>query len=234
MQLKDLLGISLISIFIFPVLLLGVMIMTGVVHLEFGDAKEKEKLRESLIAAEATQQDESEAKQLKAYKALTAKEAVLTTQEAEVARETERLENLKLEMSREKEEILGHRRRIEELVLQNTNLQDKQILGLAEVYGAMKPDDAAPILLSLKDSLVVRILKKIPEARSTSKLMAAIAGLDVRRAAHITEMMGRGPGGSMQSPPPRPNNPPSEGATPASSNPGDSEKTKAPQAKAKA
>ncbi len=191
MQLKDLIGISLISIFAFPLLLLGIMIMSGVVHLEIGDAKEKVRLREALIAAEATKQEESEAKQLKAYKALTAKEAEVNAHEATVAREAERLENLKLELAREKDEILKHRQRIEQLVLRDGNLQEKQITGLAEVYGAMKPDDAAPILLSLKDSLVVRILKKVPDARSTSKLMAAIASLDVRRAAKITEMMGR-------------------------------------------
>jgi flagellar motility protein MotE (MotC chaperone) len=191
MQLKDIIGLSLISIFVFPLLLLGVLVMSGVVHLEMGDPQEKVRLREALIAAEATKQDEAEAKQLKAYKALSVKEGELSAQEAELAREGERLENLKLELMREKDEILKHRQRIEELVLQNTDLQDKQILGLAEVYGAMKPDEAAPILLSLKDSLVVRILKKIPESRSTSKLLAAMAALDVRRAARITELMGR-------------------------------------------
>jgi flagellar motility protein MotE (MotC chaperone) len=197
MQLKDIIGLSLISIFVFPLLLLGVLIMSGVVHLEMGDPQEKVRLREALIAAEATKQDDAEAKQLKAYKALSVKEGELGAQEAELAREGERLENLKLELMREKDEILKHRQRIEELVLQNTDLQDKQILGLAEVYGSMKPDEAAPILLSLKDSLVVRILKKIPESRSTSKLLAAMAALDVRRAARITELMGRaGRGGS--------------------------------------
>lgn len=191
MQFKDILGISLISIFVFPVLLLAMMLMTGVVHMEFGDPKDKIKLREALIEAEATNQEEAEAKQLKAYKALVAKESDLNQQESALAREAERVENLKMEMARDKEEILEHRRRIEELVLQSTQLQDKQIIGLAEVYGAMKADDAAPILLSLKDSLVVRILKKIPEARSTSKLLAAMASLDVRRAARITELMGK-------------------------------------------
>lgn len=196
MQLKEIIGISLISIFAFPLILLAVLIMSGVVHLEMGDPKEKIRLREALIAAEATKQDESEAKQLKAYKALHAKESELDALEANLAREEERLENLKLELTREKDEILKHRQRIEELVLQSTDLQDKQILGLAEVYGAMKPDEAAPILLSLKDSLVVRILKKIPEPRSTSKLLAAMAALDVRRAARITEAMGRGKTGA--------------------------------------
>jgi len=204
MQLKDILGISLISIFVFPVLLIGVMLMMGLVHLEIGGSQDKERLRESLIAAEATHQEDAEAKQLKAYKALASKEVAIDARESELSRESERLENLKLEMAREKDAILKHRSRIEQLVLQDVKLQDKQIAALAEVYGAMKPDEAAPILLSLKDSLVVRILKKIPETRSTSKLLAALAALDVRRAANITEMMGKGNTGVTAEPKAKP------------------------------
>jgi flagellar motility protein MotE (MotC chaperone) len=117
----------------------------------------------------------------------------LEVRETSSRREIERLENLKMETIREKEEILRHRRRIEELVAQSGELQDKQIVALAEVYGSMRPEEAAPILLSLKDALVVRILKKIPEARSASKLIAALGSLDLRRAARITELMGKAP-----------------------------------------
>ena len=72
----------------------------------------------------------------------------------------------------------------------NSELQDKQIASLAEVYGGMRPEEAAPILLSLDDGMVVRIMRKIPETRSTSKLMAALAALDVKRAARITRHLG--------------------------------------------
>jgi hypothetical protein len=38
--------------------------------------------------------------------------------------------------------------------------------------------------------MVVRIMKKIPEARSASKLMASMAALNVKRAAGITMLLG--------------------------------------------
>jgi flagellar motility protein MotE (MotC chaperone) len=190
MKLKDLLGISLVSIFLFPVILIGIMLAAGVVHLEFGDGKDKDRIKTVYAGEEQARQDEAESKQLKAYKALETKEKELRDKEAEVNVEIERLENLKLETVAAKEQIAEHRRKIEELVGKSTEIQDKQIASLAEVYGGMRPEEAAPILLSLENSMVVRILKKIPETRATSKLMAALAALSVKRAAEITVLLG--------------------------------------------
>jgi flagellar motility protein MotE (MotC chaperone) len=190
MKLKDLIGISLVSIFLFPIILIGIMLAAGVVHIEFGDGKDKERLKPVYTGEDQAKQEEAEAKQLKAYKALELKEQEIKDKEAEVNRETERLENLKLETMQTKDEIAEHRRKIEELVGKSAEIQDKQIASLAEVYGGMRPDEAAPILLSLDDAMVVRIMKKIPETRATSKLMAALAALDVKRAARITTLLG--------------------------------------------
>ena len=190
MKLKDLLGISLVSIFLFPVILIGIMLAAGVVHLEFGNGKDKDRLKTAYTGEDQAKQDESEAKQLKAYKALELKQKEVDAKEADVNRETERLENLKLETVKAKDEIAEHRRKIEELVGKSQEVQDKQLASLAEVYGGMRPDEAAPILLSLEDPMVVRIMKKIPETRATSKLMAALAALNVKRAAHITLLLG--------------------------------------------
>ena len=190
MKLKDLLGISLVSVFLFPVLLIGIMLAAGVVHLEAGDGKDKERLKPVFTGEDQAKQEEAEAKQLAAFKALELKEKEVKEREAEVNRETERLENLKLETMQAKEQIAEDRRKIEEAVGKSADAQDKQIAALAEVYGGMRPDEAAPILLSLDNAMVVRIMKKIPETRSTSKLMAALAALDVKRAAAITKLMG--------------------------------------------
>jgi flagellar motility protein MotE (MotC chaperone) len=193
MKLKDLLGISLVSVFLFPVVLIGIMLAVGVVHLETGDGKDKERLKPVFTGEDKAKQEEAESKQLKAYKALEQKEKELREREAEVNRETERLENLKLETVQAKDQIAEERRRIEAAVGKSSEAQDKQIASLAEVYGGMRPDEAAPILLSLDNAMVVRIMKKIPETRATSKLMAALAALDVKRAAVITNLLGGKP-----------------------------------------
>lgn len=190
MKLKDLLGISLVSVFLFPVLLIGIMLAAGVVHLETGDGKDKERLKPVYTGEDQAKQEEAEAKQLKAFKALEQKEKDLKDHEAEMNRETERLENLKLELAQAKDQIIAERRKIEEDVSKNADAQEKQMKALAEVYGGMRPDEAAPILLSLDNAMVVRIMKRIPEARATSKLLAALAALDVKRAAAITTLMG--------------------------------------------
>lgn len=190
MKLKDLLGISLVSIFLFPIVLVGIMLAAGVVHLEFGDGKDKDRIKHAFSGDEQARQEESETKQLKSFKALETKEKELRDREADVNVEIERLENLKLETLKAKDEIAEHRRKIEEMVGKSADIQDKQIASLAEVYGGMRPDEAAPILLSLDNAMVVRIMKKIPETRSTSKLLAALAALNVKRAAQITTLLG--------------------------------------------
>lgn len=193
MKLKDLIGISLVSIFLFPVILIAIMLAAGVVHIEFGDGKDKERLKTAYTGVDQAKQEEAEARQLKSFKALQLKERELKDKESEINRGIERLENLKLETAAAKDEIAAHRRRIEEMAGKSEALQDKQIAALAEVYGAMRPDEAAPILLSLDNAIVVRILRKIPETRATSKLLASIAALDVKRAAQITTLLGGKP-----------------------------------------
>lgn len=190
MKLKDLIGISLVSLFLFPVVLIGIMLAAGVVHLEYGDGKDKERLKETFTASEALQQTEAEEKHLKAFKAAELKEKEIEVRQAELSRDLERLETLRTEAASEKEEIARERARIEELVGKHSEVADKQIASLAEVYGGMRPEEAAPILLSLDDAMVVRIIRKIPETRSTSKLMAALAALDVKRAARLTSLLG--------------------------------------------
>lgn len=190
MKLKDLIGISLASIFLFPLVLIGIMLAAGVVHIEFGNGKDKERLKETFTASDKLQQSQAEERHLKAFKAAELKEAGIKARQEELNRDIERLEALRLETSKAKEEIAEERRRIEDLVGRNSEVQDKQIASLAEVYGGMRPEEAAPILLSLDDAMVVRILRKIPESRSTSKLMAALAALDVKRAARLTAILG--------------------------------------------
>lgn len=190
MKLKDLIGISLVSLFLFPVVLIGIMLAAGVAHIEFGDGKDKERLKDSYTASEFMQQSQAEEKHLKAFKAAELKEKEIAGKQEELARETERLEALRLELDASRQEIQSERKKIEELVGKNSEVADKQIAALAEVYGGMRPEEAAPILLSLDDAMVVRILRKIPETRATSKLMAALAALDVKRAARLTALLG--------------------------------------------
>jgi flagellar motility protein MotE (MotC chaperone) len=107
-----------------------------------------------------------------------------------VIAEIERLESLKIENTNLKNEIEAQRARIEALVGENRELSDKRIDALAQVYGSMKPIEAAPILLSLTEDQIAKIITKIPENRSKAKIMAAIGAMDRDRAAIITKILG--------------------------------------------
>jgi len=61
---------------------------------------------------------------------------------------------------------------------------------LAQVYAAMKPVEAAPILMNLDDNSIARIMKKIPDTRTQGKLLAAIGALNSKRAASVTKILG--------------------------------------------
>ena len=89
-----------------------------------------------------------------------------------------------------KKEIESERKKIEALVGENRELSDEKLNALAQVYGSMKPIEAAPILLSLEDGTIAKIMEKIPEVRSKAKIMAAMGAMDNARAAVITKLLG--------------------------------------------
>ena len=97
---------------------------------------------------------------------------------------------MKLENAKTLEQIQNDRQHIDQMVEQSKSLSDEKIEELAQVYGAMKPVEAAPILMNLQDSAVARIVKKVPETRQQAKLLAAIGSLDTKRAAEVTRILG--------------------------------------------
>ena len=130
---------------------------------------------------------------MKTYEAIMRKDEELSLKQAEINREIERLENLKVENTEIKEAIVKNRKKIEKLIVESDELQKKRMRALAEVYGSMRPEEAAPILLTLSDKMVADIMMLIPEVRSQSKLMGALGAMDVKRAARISQLMGKVP-----------------------------------------
>jgi len=190
MRFKDLIGIALLSVVLFPITLLGVLLATGVVHLKLGMNEQAKTEINSYLRRYHPEQDRAEARQMKSLKALESKEEVLQTEGENLRREQERLDVLRLENAQLKKEILSHRKKIENLVEQSSDLQKKRLVALAEVYSSMRPEEAAPILLSLNDQLVADIIRLIPETRSQSKILGTLGALDVKRAAQISKLIG--------------------------------------------
>jgi flagellar motility protein MotE (MotC chaperone) len=86
--------------------------------------------------------------------------------------------------------INQNREEIDKKVGESRMLSDQKIEELAQVYAAMKPIEAAPILMNLDDNSIARILKRVPDTRSQGKLLAAIGALNTKRAASVTKILG--------------------------------------------
>lgn len=190
LKVTDIIGIGLASVLLFPVIFFAVLLGSGTAHLEFGENTAiKEKLA-GYLEKISPQQKESDLEQSRLYEANLKKQQELATQEELVKEEISRLEALKAENAQFKDSISQDRQKIETLVGENRQLSDQRIDELAQVYGSMKPVEAAPILLNLQDTAISRIIKKMPETRGQAKIMAAIGAMDSKRAAQITQILG--------------------------------------------
>lgn len=190
LKITDIIGVGLASVLLFPVVFFAVLLGSGTAHLEFGENTEiKAKLAGYLEKMNPLQQ-QSDLEQSKLYEANLKKQSEIDVQQKQLQEEIARLEALKAENARMKDEMGKDRKRIEEAAGQSKQISNQRVEELAQVYGAMKPVEAAPILLNLDDESIAKILKRVPETRSQAKLMAAIGAMDTGRAANITKILG--------------------------------------------
>lgn len=189
-QLKDVITAGVASLFLFPVVFVVVLLLTGTVHLELGSGEDSKDGLVKFLETYSPKQDSSDSEQSKLFEAIRIRESELEKRENKLKEEIERLENIKMENDNLKKEIDLQRDRIEQLVGESKDLSNERLDALATVYGNMKPIEAAPILLSLKDEEIVGIVKRIPEARAQAKLMAALGAMNNDRAAVITQKLG--------------------------------------------
>lgn len=190
LKITDIVGVGLASVLLFPVIFFAVLLGSGTAHLEFGEnTAVKEKLAGYLEKLNPIQQ-QSDLEQTKLFEANQKKAAEITAEESKLQEEIARLESLKAENARLKDSTMSDRKRIDQMVGENKQFTDQRVEELAQVYGAMKPVEAAPILLNLPDTAIARIVKKVPETRAQAKLMAALGAMDSKRAAEITTLLG--------------------------------------------
>lgn len=74
---------------------------------------------------------------------------------------------------------------MEKLLTSASGRDDKELVQLASIYGAMKPAAAANVLNRLDNAIVLDILVRMP-AKKSGKLMEA---LDPAKARYLSEMM---------------------------------------------
>ena len=190
MKLSDIILTGLAALFLSPVVIVATLLGTGVIHLNAELDNQDAKDMTEFLQKYSPWQDSANAEQSKVFAAARVEQERLESERKQVAQEIERLENLKQENQKLKDAIEAERARIEALVGESRQLSDERLNSLAQIYGSMKPIEAAPILLSLDNQTISKIMSKIPDVRSKAKIMAAMGAMDNARAAEITKLLG--------------------------------------------
>jgi len=188
---RDLIGVGIASLLLFPVVFFAVLLISGTVKFEVNGLNDETKKKiVGYLERHTPEQEMYDVEQSKLYEANRKLSAELDEKHKEIQEESARLELLKLETSQNLEKINQNREEIDKKVGESQVLSDKKIEELAQVYASMKPIEAAPILMNLDDNSIARILKRVPDSRSQAKLLAAIGALNTKRAAAVTKILG--------------------------------------------
>jgi flagellar motility protein MotE (MotC chaperone) len=129
----------------------------------------------------------------KSLQAMEAQRSELDRKAAEISENEERLRSLQQEVTNRNNDLQKTRTQIEALVNKSAEMEERRLKQLAGVYASMRAEEAAPILYTLKNDLIVRIIEKISDNRQKAKLMAAFGNIDKERAGEISRRMGEAP-----------------------------------------
>lgn len=190
MKLKDILIIVVISLACFPIVLIMTMYAAGFMRVEYGWGKKKEEVKEKVEVIQYTPYQESlTVVHSKAFEALESQRQEMDRKEKKIAEDEERLKELQKEITRRNDDLVKTKAALETLVNRSSELEVRRTKQLAQVYGSMRAEEAAPILFTLKDELIVKIMEAIPDNRQKAKLMSAMGNLSKERTGTISKMM---------------------------------------------
>ena len=186
---KDLIAIGAVTILSFPLLYFTMLFATGNARIEFSPRPAEEQRKEDLRVIRVTSRGDSlQATQSAAYRAVLAERKEIDLKEQTLREREARMAILEQELEQQRRLIEEERKRLEKAVDESDDASEKKIRQLARVYGAMRPAEAARILETLSDELVIRILRGIGDDRQKGKIMGA---LSKDKASRISRQMGK-------------------------------------------
>ena len=104
---------------------------------------------------------------------LKEKEATLNSREAALAEKEIRIGMLQKELQSQEREMLEIRVSVEKMMADFKALKEEDLSRLVEVYSAMKPDAAAPLLSELELDSAVEVILRMP-TKKAAKLLSAV------------------------------------------------------------
>ncbi|MFH0920089.1 MAG: hypothetical protein V1913_06975 [Fibrobacterota bacterium] len=190
MKLKDIFLVGGITVACFPIVLVLTMYATGFLNVSFGNKVKKEEPKPTIEVIKYTPYQESLAVlHSKSFQALESQRKEIDAKEKRMAEDEARLQELKKDITRRTDDLEKTKARLEEIVKQSSVIEERRIKQLAQIYGSMRAEEAAPILFTLKDDLIVQLLRRIGDDRQKAKLMTSMGSLSKERAGKISKMM---------------------------------------------
>ncbi len=190
MRWKDIIGLTLLSTLMFPLVLLVVLLAQGVIRLEVGGDEAAISEVKGYVEKVLPEDTASAGQDLPELAAAQKQFAELQKEKEALAKEKERMEQVKQENAQlvKEAEILQNQYKTNASA--DMAILEERLQGLAQVYGSMKPVEAAPILLNMANDRIAQILGRVPEERQKAKLLAALGNLDKARAAEVSKILG--------------------------------------------
>lgn len=190
LKLKDIITIAIISVVTFPLLYFVMLFATGNAHIEFTSKKPGfiENRQKMKYLKHSNRRDSLMLLQSQAYIASEKERVEVEKKLQQLEKQQERINMLTQELERTRQDLVLEREKFEKLVAKSDEFEMKRIKQLAKVYGAMRANEAAQILETLDDNLLIKIINAISDDRQKAKIMA---GLSKSKAARISKKMGR-------------------------------------------
>ena len=190
LKIKDIIFIAVIAVATFPVLYFTMLFVTGNARIEFtskkpGAAKDRQKLK---FLKHSNRRDSLSIAQSQSFLASEKERKEVVEERKRLVKQQERINILTQELERTRTELAAERKKFEKLVARSDEVEMKRIKQLAKIYGAMRANEAAQILQTLDDNLLIKIISAIGDERQRGKIMA---NLPEKKAAIITKKMGK-------------------------------------------
>jgi len=196
MRLKDVIALGILSLLSFPLVLLGILLGMGKIHMSFGDTPLSPEAK-ARLAEHAEAPLHPVAAPAAPAGAKEGQVAELDQRESQIQEEQKRLEGLQQDVARgrdslqrELDRLAKEHQDLEQLLGRRDSVDAVRVKALAATLAAMKPDDAAKILVGLDNSMATNVLRAISEVRSRGKILAAIGHLSQERAALLAKFLG--------------------------------------------
>jgi flagellar motility protein MotE (MotC chaperone) len=189
LTLKELIIIVAVLTFSFPVVYVLMMLVTGNAHIEFNQpAKPKKDDKELKFMKLNAKKDSLAAVQSQTFFAIEKQKADLDDEKKRMTEQRDHVLMVEQELEKTRNELTEERKKLEKLVGQSDELDKKRIKQLAKVYSAMRPEEAARILETLDDDLLITILGAMGDDRQKAKILT---DLSPDKASRVSKKIGK-------------------------------------------